>query len=859
MEELLSLPIKMIGAVLSPTSEEKTADLVGNTLADNKRIREIRRFIEEKMKEQPVFPWEKLKEFAVFYRAEIWALCALTGAGRDGEQERLVGKACDDLGIDAGTAQGCTVREAMEQLFSLMDGELMQSLSDETKLLLSTVQDSVHHGFYDYIKGLQLPPEVTQNTFHYRYRLPLCGRKAEIERLEAFRTAEDREGILFWALTAPGGSGKSKLVYEYMKERREKESDWLFVWGTKEVLEQIGSYDNWHSPKKLFLAVDYANSSSEELKTWLKRLFQAREEKRPASLRLLLIERHGRTKRPGFDSLQDPLWLESFCRDEGIREHRYLGRSGELLELPGLDDTTAKEMMDRYAKSQGKPSLYDGKKTELIDRVRAMLPADEERKNECRPLFLLFATDAVLHGEDPRHWDLDSMLGYALKRNREYWERNIDPEIRSSLIALARYATIVGSYTPARNFPEPLKGDNQKIWEHFSHDPNACKQYFSVISERKLTEGTLYPLEPDLLGEYFVLSFLSEIDNPELLTEWRELLWREGNEPGLMDFFSRCADDFAGNEAYIELLFSLLPEAEKVGEEQAVDVAEILFHFTIRQSEKVCKRAVDALEALSMRFSDFDFFAHAYASGLVNLTAVQDLTGSEDSVGKLQEVYDCFPDNREIALQYAKGLVNLTAEQDLTGCEASVGKLREVYARFPDNGEIAEAYAMGLFNLAAEQDLAGREDSAGKLREVYARFPDNAGIAEAYAKGLVNLTAVQDLAGCEDSVGKLREVYARFRDNEEIALRYASGLVNLAVEQDLAGREASVGELREVYARLPDNGEIALQYARGLGALWISQPKEEREGTLLKIKELRDRFPENKRIAEVYQLISSIG
>ena len=722
MEELLSLPIKMIGAVLSPASEEKAADLVGNTLADNKRIREIRRFIEEKMKEQPVFPWEKLKEFAVFYRAEIWALCALTGAGRDGEQERLVGKACDDLGIDAGTAQGCTVREAMEQLFSLMDGELMQSLSDETKLLLSTVQDSVHHGFYDYIKGLQLPPEVTQKTFHYRYGLPLCGRRAEIDRLEAFRTAEDREGILFWALTAPGGSGKSKLIYEYMKEQRKRSenADWLFVWGTKEVLKQIGSYDNWYSPKKLFLAVDYANSSSKELKTWLQKLFLTREEKRPVSLRLLLIERHGRTKRPGFDSLQDPLWLESFCRDEDIREHRYLGRSGELLELPGLDDATAKEMMDRYAETQKKPRLDEAKKTELINRVRAMLPADQERKNECRPLFLLFATDAVLHGEDPRHWDLEKMLKYALDRNLDYWERSIDSiEIRNSLEALARYATIVGSYKPTRNFPEPLKEDNQNIWKLYSHDPNTCKQYFSMFSERKLTEGTLYPMEPDLLGEYFVLSCLSGIDNPELLTEWRELLWGEGNEPGLVVFFERCADDFARNEAYIERLFSLLPEAEKVGEEQAVAVADILSHFTIRQREKGCKKAVGELCILYERFRDNVGIAEAYARGLVAEAYARELV----TAAYAREL---------VAEAYAREFVNLTVKQVLAGREASVGKLREVYDRFPDNAGIAEAYARGLVTLWISQPKEEREGTLLKIKELRDRFPENKGIAGIY-------------------------------------------------------------------------------------------------------------------------------
>ena len=724
---------KLIESLFGPVLEDKGLKLLGGVEKTIGDFRTVWKYLDD---QSPTLltdeEWNTLQTFVKASYDDIWGVCGREGAEREQAEAEWIAKSCKRLGVETQEEKGQEVSGIMRELFALLHREFFDKLPDGTKAILSAFRDSVNGGFYRYIKDLQLPPEVTQNTFHYRYRLPLCGRTAEIERLEAFRTAEDREGILFWALTAPGGSGKSKLAYEYMKERREKESDWLFVWGTKEVLGQIGSYDNWYSPKKLFLAVDYANSSPEELKTWLHRLFQAREEKCPVSLRLLLIERHGRTKRPGFDSLQDPLWLESFCRDESIREHRYLGRSGELLELPGLDDTTAKEMMDRYAESQGKPSLDDGKKTELIDRVRAMLPADEERKNECRPLFLLFATDAVLHGEDPRHWDLDSMLAYALRRDREYWERNIDPEIRSSLIALARYATIVGSYKPTRNFPEPLKEDNQKIWEHFSHDPNACKQYFSVISERKLTEGTLYPLEPDLLGEYFVLSFLSEIDNPELLTEWRELLWREGHKPGLVVFFERCADDFAGNEAYIERLFSLLPEAEKVEEKQAVAVAGILFHFTIRQSEKGCKRAVDALEALSMRFSDFDYFAHAYASGLFNLTVKQDLAGREESVGKLREVYDRFPDNEDIAEVYARGLVNLTVKQDLAGREASVGKLREVYDRFPDNAGIAEAYAMGLGTLWISQPKEEREGTLLKIKELRDRFPENKRIALVY-------------------------------------------------------------------------------------------------------------------------------
>jgi hypothetical protein len=57
----------------------------------------------------------------------------------------------------------------------------------------------------------------------------------------------------------------------------------------------------------------------------------------------------------------------------------------------------------------------------------------------------------------------------------------------------------------------------------------------------------------------------------------------------------------------------------------------------------------------------------------------------------------------EIALVYASGLVNLSIEQEVTEAAETVDKLKELYDNYPNNKEIALAYATGRLAILSKK------------------------------------------------------------------------------------------------------------------------------------------------------------
>jgi hypothetical protein len=125
--------------------------------------------------------------------------------------------------------------------------------------------------------------------FSYRNKaIKLHGREEEFSALDRFLAAD--QPVLFWAVTAPAGAGKSKFVYEYVRRKRE-DPNWMICYLENDAghLHRICDFTSWEYPINLLLVVDYAGSCAEYLYQWFLALQDARKKK----LRILLIERQG--------------------------------------------------------------------------------------------------------------------------------------------------------------------------------------------------------------------------------------------------------------------------------------------------------------------------------------------------------------------------------------------------------------------------------------------------------------------------------------------------------------------------------------------------------------------------------------
>ena len=332
-----------------------------------------------------------------------------------------------------------------------------------------------------------------------------------------------------------------------------------------------------------------------------------------------------------------------------------------------------------------------------------------------------------------------------------------------------------------------------------------------------LKEDTLVPMEPDLMGEYFVYAWLTGEAKEQERRDFLRAVWGDSGTAAI--FFDRLFRDYAHllNEKPEQWGLLLPPLKELVPESARWD--GLVYAWMTVNATGYCNHA-----DVCQRITDYS-----------------------------EQVYRKYPGDREISWEWASGMVNLMAKQDEAGCTATLARLKEVYNRFPNDREIAVIWAIGLVNLMAKQDEAGCTATLARLEEVYNRFHGDREFAVEWAMGLVNLMAKQDEADCTATLARLEEVYNRFHGDREFAVRWAKGLDNLMAKQSFAGKDVrnTFRKLKKVYKQFPDDQEMAVQWAKGLFFLSITQPPEEARHTLERIRHLLERFPGDRELANV--------
>ena len=113
-----------------------------------------------------------------------------------------------------------------------------------------------------------------------------CGREYELNTLKAF--CEDERPFLWWAVTAAGGSGKTRLIMELSDWVKTKETE---NWSVRKLKHSEYNNDVFSSiqssAQKLLVISDYAAEYAETLAGWIERL----SEPEGGKIRLLLAER----------------------------------------------------------------------------------------------------------------------------------------------------------------------------------------------------------------------------------------------------------------------------------------------------------------------------------------------------------------------------------------------------------------------------------------------------------------------------------------------------------------------------------------------------------------------------------------
>lgn len=597
------------------------------------------------------------------------------------------------------------------------------------------------------LSELSAPPE---NDFHYKSRMSaFSGRETELQDLLDFVTTDPGLPFRWWALTGPGGSGKSRLALE-LRDRVAELEGW-----DCHVLTQT-DYDDLsraleNRPRCTLLVADYVQAHARELGRAMQGLL---DQPRSAPLRLLLVERSGKAPdadAAGFD------WVVQLYED--VHDKSKLKRRcyrDSFLELDPLDDAPLMQVMRSFAekqREQGKAHALpeDSDCQMLLDKL------DEIDPGLRRPLYALFLTDAWMDGQDVTHWDREQAMDEILDREARLLDERIrqvtgqsraNRTLLAACLDLQRFATARIGYAEPGELPSRCPAQYKLIAQ--AAEQAGLEAPADFLQSVGLADAArLRPLEPDLLGEYFVLRWLLAERNADKRLDFLRRIWKHADDAFI--FFARLSSDHGHllNERP-EHWLRVLPPPEDL--ELREDVASALWYAKLTVNAiaecshaEICRKLTDRLEALHGAYPGQAEIALQFAKGLVNLSHDQDAAEAAGTVERLADLHGAYPGHAEIALWFAKGLVNLSAEQDAAEAAGTLARLEALHRAYPGHAEIALEFADGLFNLSLQYLLVQAPQKAAatlaRLSALHRQHPDNAEIAQR----ITELHALQEL------------------------------------------------------------------------------------------------------------------
>ena len=433
-----------------------------------------------------------------------------------------------------------TVQAYIQCILAIIENQFIERVDDKDWFLAGRVVDEVQEStgrlIKEYSTKLQeffryygsfaesVDSVITQlnsdNQYHYlRKDIFFRGRKNDLEYLDNFLAAP--ESLLFAVITGQGGIGKSKLMHHYQLSEMGNQ-EWKIVFPSQNQIEMFtNQHTEWYYPKNLLVIIDYAGEIPEVVSKWINLLNNSH--KRPVKMRIVMLERQGIVKGENENNLY-PHWYMKIKQAAGHNFDSLLFEK-QFYDLETLKQDDLFSLMDNIAENQKKIITLDEKKSILI-HARDM---GGERRTErfITPLIIILLTDALLCGENLGKLDSSRLMEYIISKHRQHWLKTICGENRDifdSLEMLIVYATAIGGWdlTP---LPEPFLKVSADFLNNYSR--TNLSLILSDVTENTCQHYELSPLEPDIVGEYFVLWFLSENILKTSYNELLKLLWGE--------------------------------------------------------------------------------------------------------------------------------------------------------------------------------------------------------------------------------------------------------------------------------------------------------------------------------------------
>jgi len=328
-----------------------------------------------------------------------------------------------------------------------------------------------------------------------------------------------KDPYLWCLVTGEGGTGKSKLCYDFM---RSKERKWWRPWGwepcmpgnadknfTKEVLDKCKE----HLPRKTLFILDYAEYNTTEIRAWMISFTDGEYSKK--KIRVILIQRRESTSK-AFDDL--------------LRDGNNFNDSPISLN-DALDEKSMTELIDKYIKKHKK------RVTQSADDIcKKLVSLDKKGNTYFRPLYALMLVDAL--AENREISGAEDVLKYIYGHEENTIEQSLkdnhylNEDCIDTALILYTISTMIGRIHVEntcrdikRDIPEPTSRKDKRFSEISIFDNGLCK-----------------PVEPDIIGAYFVLKCIERYKGKGF-EDYISYAWRHDENRYMRGFLTRLMQE----------------------------------------------------------------------------------------------------------------------------------------------------------------------------------------------------------------------------------------------------------------------------------------------------------------------------
>lgn len=573
------------------------------------------------------------------------------------------------------------------------------------------------------------------NIAEYQTRyIPFMGRKEELRELYNF--LDSSEMFSWWMIDGPGGMGKSRLAMEFCDLAR-KEGYYAGFYKLENA--QLPDEDRpFGYDLPLFIVIDYATCDKDKtikVLTYIQdKIITAQNyTQTPVKVRVLLLDRQ--FEKEWYDSI-GYIKRSIYLFNNQLKPMR-LQAGAEDLRWDIIEQVIAKEAVSAA------PIPYQtlaSQKAIILDKLAEIDP-------EKRPLFAFFAGTAVATNptDNIRNWNKTSLLETHLNRlrNRLWFKFSGFREHRFEVEQMLVVNTLVRS----------LKKDEIDLFleQNLGLKGQALEEVLDIyfqLADHHLVDGKqVYTgMQPDILGEYLILDFIersaqrSERRTINLLgAAWAlrpEQVWWTCSLL-YQDFFVRPEKDIS----YLEnLIFNSLPlnysrdvvryftylifninssmiedsaRQQKYadtlikvyqvdGQENTGLLAVImlaLINIRLDRPEEMVTN-LNAARQIQSALSDNLVIARQYTMMLYKLIwRIEAAVDAGVYLAEIEQLYDAFVGDREIALQIAKSCHHIsTLVISEAQSEDIIAKLTWCFDQFPQDTEICSNLVLAVYN-----------------------------------------------------------------------------------------------------------------------------------------------------------------